>query len=119
MSDSLDTMDFTRLFCPWDSPGKNTGVGCQALLQGIFLTHGSNLRLIMSSEFQADSLPLVLPGKPISVNTTQQLKGRQYHKRMKLKNISLIERSQTQKHTYSMISSYKKSSKDKLDTKSR
>ena len=28
--------------CPWDSPGKNTGVGCQALLQGIFLTEGLN-----------------------------------------------------------------------------
>ena len=28
-----------------DSPGKNTGVGCQALLQGIFLTQGSNLGL--------------------------------------------------------------------------
>ena len=27
-----------RLLCPWDSPGKNTGVGCQALLQGIFVT---------------------------------------------------------------------------------
>ena len=26
----------TRLLCPWDSPGKNTGVGCHALLQGIF-----------------------------------------------------------------------------------
>ena len=25
-----------------DSPGKNTGVGCHALLQGIFPTHGSN-----------------------------------------------------------------------------
>ena len=25
-----------RLLCPWDSPGKNTGVGCHALLQGIF-----------------------------------------------------------------------------------
>ena len=25
---------------PWDSPGKNTGVGCHALLQGIFLTQG-------------------------------------------------------------------------------
>ena len=25
-----------RLFCPWDSPGKNTGVGCHVLLQGIF-----------------------------------------------------------------------------------
>ena len=32
----------TRLLCPWDSPGKNTGVGCHALLQGIFLTQGSN-----------------------------------------------------------------------------
>ena len=29
-----------------DSPGKNTGVGCHALLQGIFLTQGSNLRLL-------------------------------------------------------------------------
>ena len=26
-----------------DSPGKNTGVGCHALLWGIFLTQGSNL----------------------------------------------------------------------------
>ena len=31
-----------RLLCPWDSPGKNTGVGCHALLQGLFLTQGSN-----------------------------------------------------------------------------
>ena len=29
----------------WDSPGKNTGVGCHALLQGIFPTRGSNPRL--------------------------------------------------------------------------
>ena len=32
--------------CPWDSPGKNTGVGCHALLQGIFLTQGLNLHLL-------------------------------------------------------------------------
>ena len=32
----------TRLLCPWDSPGKNTGVGCHALLRGIFPTQGSN-----------------------------------------------------------------------------
>ena len=25
----------TRLLCPWDSPGKNTGVGCHFLLQGM------------------------------------------------------------------------------------
>ena len=34
-----------RLLCPWDSPGKNTGVGHHALLQGIFPTQGSNSRL--------------------------------------------------------------------------
>ena len=43
----------TRLLCPWDSPGKNTGVGCQVLLQGILLqgifpTQGSNLCLFVS-----------------------------------------------------------------------
>jgi len=35
-----------RLLCPWSSPGKNTGVGCHSLLQGIFLTQGSNLSLL-------------------------------------------------------------------------
>ena len=34
-----------RPLCPWDAPGKNTGVGCHALLQGISLTQGSNLCL--------------------------------------------------------------------------
>ena len=28
--------------CPWDSPGKNTGVGCHSLLQGIFPSQGLN-----------------------------------------------------------------------------
>ena len=31
-----------RLLCTWDSPGKNTGVGCHALLQGVFPTQWSN-----------------------------------------------------------------------------
>ena len=31
-----------RLLCPWDFPGKNTGVGCHFLLQEIFLTQGLN-----------------------------------------------------------------------------
>ena len=35
-----------RLLCPWDSPGKNTGVGGWALLQEIFPTQGSNLCLL-------------------------------------------------------------------------
>ena len=35
-----------RLLCPWDSSSKNTGVGCHAPLQGIFLTQGSNSCLL-------------------------------------------------------------------------
>ena len=35
-----------RVLCPWNSPGKNTGVGCHSLLQGIFLTQGSDPRLL-------------------------------------------------------------------------
>ena len=44
MSDSATSWIIlpARLLCPWDSPGKNTGVGCHALLQGILLTQGSN-----------------------------------------------------------------------------
>ena len=44
VSDSLHPygLQANRLLCPWDSPGKNTGVGCHALLQGIFPTQGPN-----------------------------------------------------------------------------
>ena len=39
-------------------PGKNTGVGCHFLLQGIFLTQGLNLHLLCLLHRQAGSLPL-------------------------------------------------------------
>ena len=48
----------TRLLCPRDSPGKNTGVGCYALLQGIFPTQGLNLHLLSLLDWQTDSLSL-------------------------------------------------------------
>ena len=35
-------MEPAGLLCPWNSPGKNTGVGYHSLLQGIFLTPGPN-----------------------------------------------------------------------------
>ena len=38
----------TKLFCPLASPGKNTGVGCHAALQGIFPTQGSCPRASVS-----------------------------------------------------------------------
>ena len=36
----------TRLFCPWNSPGKNTGIGSLSFLQGNFPTQGSNPGLL-------------------------------------------------------------------------
>ena len=48
VSDSLwfPGLQLTRLLCPWDFPGKNTGVGCHFLLQGTFPTQGLNLHLM-------------------------------------------------------------------------
>ena len=47
-SDSLwsHRLEPTRFLCPWDSPGKNIGVCSHSLLQGIFLTQGSNPGLL-------------------------------------------------------------------------
>ena len=63
-------LKLSRLLCPWDFPGKNTGVGCHFLLQGIFLTQGSNSCLL---HWQVDSLPLSHLGSPI--DTILAVKG--------------------------------------------
>ena len=55
------------LLCPWNFPGKNTRAGCHFLRQRIFLTQGSNLRLLHLPHWQAAILPLVLPRKPITI----------------------------------------------------
>ena len=55
-----------RLLCPWDSSSKNTGVGCYALLQGIFPSQGSNLPLLCLLQWQAGSLPLAPPTCSVS-----------------------------------------------------
>ena len=49
---------------PWDSLGKNTGVGCHALLPGSFPTQGSSLHLLCLLHWQVGSLSLMPPGKP-------------------------------------------------------
>ena len=41
------------LLCPWNSSGKNTGVDSHSLLQGIFLTQGSNLGLLLPLVFSS------------------------------------------------------------------
>ena len=51
-------MQPSRLLCPWNFPGKNTGVWCHFLLQRIFVTQGLNPHLLCLLHWQADSLPL-------------------------------------------------------------
>ena len=65
-----------RFLWPWDFPGKNTGVDCHFLLQGIFLTQGWNPHLLY---WQADSLPPVPPGKPMTKKDGQQMLGGPTH----------------------------------------
>ena len=72
----LDTQTCLPLYSPMNcmppsfsahgiSPGKNTGVGCHFLLEGILLTQESNLRLLHPLHSQVGSLPLASPGKPL------------------------------------------------------
>ena len=65
-----NSMDYSPPHCSvlGDSPGKNTGVGCRALLQGIFATQGSNPGLP-----HVDSSLSEPPGKPM-VDRTYFLK---------------------------------------------
>ena len=60
MSDFLPPYELqpARLPCPWDFPGKNNGVGCHFLIQGIFSNHGLNVFPTM-----VDSLSPSHPGK--------------------------------------------------------
>ena len=51
------TLWSTRLLCPWNSPGNNSGVSCHAILQGIFPTQGSNPCLFMFPALAGASLP--------------------------------------------------------------
>ena len=53
LSHQIESNSFVTLWtvahqapCPWDSPGKNTRVGCHALFQGIFPTQGLNPHLL-------------------------------------------------------------------------
>ena len=72
VSDSLwpQRLKPTRLFCPWASPDKDTGVGCHFLLQGIFLTQGLNPHLL---HWQADSLPLSHLSSPLDASVCSQI----------------------------------------------
>ena len=59
--------------CHEDSPDKNTGVGCHAHLQGIFLIQGSNPHFLCLLHWQDRSFTAEPPGMPLR-NTIPSLK---------------------------------------------
>ena len=81
-SDSLQPhgLQPPRLLCAWDFPGKNTGVGCHFLLQGIFPTQGSNPYLWHLLNWQVNSSPLSHLGSPMGVLLTKNAVMEVYHR---------------------------------------
>ena len=67
-----------RLLCLWDSPGKNTGVGCHTLLQVIFPIQGFSLHLLHLLHWQVGSFPLAPPGKPWSLHNDWHMMDAKY-----------------------------------------
>ena len=58
-----------RLLCPWNSSGKNPGVGCHLLLQGIFPSQGWNIGLQHCRQMLyhlSQSTDITLPKGPYS-----------------------------------------------------
>ena len=54
-----------RLLCPWDFPGKNTGVGCHFLIQRIFPTQKIKPVSPASPAVAGEFFTTAAPGKPI------------------------------------------------------
>ena len=75
VSDSLwpHGLQPARLLCPWDSSGKNTGVGCHVLLQWVFSDPGIEPG---SPALQAGSLSSKPPGKYLLGNGIVKFRSR-------------------------------------------
>ena len=87
-----------RLLCPWDSSGKNSGVGCHALLQGIFPIQGSNPHLhrrqILYLLSHWGSARLMVTGTNISISCFHNLVPRP---------MSFVYLKQKQKHGWLLV----------------
>ena len=67
----------------WGTPGKNTGVRCRALLQGIFLTQGLNLHLLCLLHWQTH------------IHTEEEMLGEGKIKRETSRDVALFSRQLT------------------------
>ena len=88
---------------PRDSPGKNTGAGCHALLQGIFPDPGVEPASPAAPEFLSICLPLSCQGSPYTHH---------YIKKTSNNKLPFRTRNPTQ---YSVMASMGKKSKKRVD----
>ena len=63
----------TSLLCPWDSPGKNTGVGCHFLLQCMKVK--SKIEVVQSCLTLSDPMDCSLPGSSVHGISRQEYSG--------------------------------------------
>ena len=74
LCDPMDCLPASSLH--GDSPGKNTGVGCHAFLQGISPTQGLNPCLLHLLHWQPGSLPLAPPTDAVYTHTMEYYRAR-------------------------------------------
>ena len=79
-----------------DSPGKNTGVGCYSLPQGIFLTQASNLSLLLAGR----CFTTELPGKLVHTHKNGGKEFNVYNLMFKFNVFNLMFKSQMFKFSY-------------------
>ena len=86
----------TRILCPWDFPGKNIGVGCHFLLQGIFLTQQIEPSCLASSAFAGrvfttstiwEALIILLCDQKSHCNVIAMMSLSVYHKYLRGKDV--------------------------------
>ena len=62
---TLWTVPYTRLLCPWDSPGKSTGVGCHFLLQYVAFSSVQFSSVAQSCLTPCNPMNRSTPGLPV------------------------------------------------------
>ena len=60
--------------CPWNSPGKNTGVACHFILQGIFLNQGLNPGLLNCRQILYQMSHQGSPGEALKSHTIDEIR---------------------------------------------
>ena len=83
------TLQTSRLLCPWNSPSKNTGVGCHALLQRIFPTQGLNPHLLSLLHWQVGFFITRITWETQYQNTTLVIK-KTWHVALNIANVLFL-----------------------------